>query len=177
MLSSCLSEQDIAVRAVEFWNIIAEEESELGDVAGNRKYILTALAPLVSMLMELMTKQGEDDSEETYTISQAAANCLESVAGAAGDAVLGPVVPAIQSWFGSADWHQRDAATLAFGLIMVGPSEDALKPLISAALAMLLGKLAGPARDPSVPVRDTTAWTLGRIFDYQYGVLDRCAII
>jgi importin subunit beta-1 len=158
---------------MEFWTIVAEEEAELGDQATNRKYIMTALAPLASMLMGLMTKQGEEDSDETYTIAQAASNCLESVALATGDAVLAPITPAIQSWFGSADWHQRDAATLAFGLVMNGPSDEQLKPLISSALGMLLSKLTGPTRDPSTPVRDTTAWTIGRIFDSHYDLLDR----
>ena len=166
--------QDVAVRALEFWTTVANEEAERGDEnATNRKYTRRALAPLLDMLLELMTKQTETDGDETYSIAQAASNCVGSVTCATGDAAFGHVLPVIQRWFGSADWHQRDAATLALGVVMNGPSEAALKPVIATALPILLTKLVGPSRDPSVVVRDTTAWSIGHIFSEQYDLVDK----
>lgn len=170
--------QDVAVRALEFWTTVANEEAELGDdAAENRKYTMTALVPLVNMLLELMTKQkSEDDGDEEYSIAQAAANCVSSVVSATGDAALARVLPFVQLWFGSADWRQRDAATLALGLVMNGPNEASLKPVVTSALPMLLTKLVGPSRDPSAAVRDTTAWTVGNIFTEQYELIDKANI-
>lgn len=166
--------QDVAVRALEFWTTVANEEAERGDEnATNRKYTRRALAPLLDMLMELMTKQTETDGDDSYSIAQAASNCVGSVTCATGDAAFGHVLPVIQRWFGSADWHQRDAATLALGVVMNGPSEAALKPVIATALPILLTKLVGPSRDPSVVVRDTTAWSIGHIFSEQYDLVDK----
>ena len=137
---------------------------------------MTALVPLVEMLLGLMTKQNEDDTDEQYSIAQAASNCVQSVAKATGDAVLGRVLPVVYEWIKSADWHHRDAATLALGVVMDGPSDASLKPLIASGLPLLISKLVGPARDVNVAVRDTTAWTLGNIFSLHYDLLDKSLI-
>lgn len=166
--------QDVAVRAVEFWTTVADEEASQGDEsATNKKYTHTALAPLMEMLLGLMTKQNEDDTDEQYSIAQAASNCVQSVSKATGDAVLARVVPVVQAWINSADWHQRDAATLALGVVMDGPSDEALRPLVKGALPMLVAKLVGPAREAMAAVRDTTAWSIGNIIMQRYSLIEK----
>ena len=48
---------------------------------------------------------------------------------------------------------------LPAGSILEGPDTTQLKPLVEQAMPMLIELL----KDPSVAVRDTTAWTVGRV--------------
>lgn len=168
-----------AVRAVEFWTTIAETEEELGpEDSGNNKYIVTALKALVEMLTGLMLTVGEDDGEDVYGPSQAAASCLGAVAKVAQDAVLDHVMPFVNSSFGSASWQAREAATLAMGVVMEGPDPAVVGGLINKALPAMLDRLTpgAPGRDPSVPVRDTTAWTIGHAFECLFDHLDMTSL-
>ena len=44
-----------------------------------------------------------------------------------------PVMTFIGAHIGSADWHRREAATLAFGSILEGPAPSLLQPLVAQA--------------------------------------------
>ena len=160
-------QEDTAVLAVEFWDVIADEESDRGDDASNKKYIAAALTPLTDLLLELMCKQEEDEDDESYSTAQAAGVCLTSVSHAVGDTVLSVVMPFVQKGFSSADWHVRDAATLAFGIMCGTGSSEAITPLITQALPPLIQRLVAgaPTFDASAPVRDTTAWVVGHIME------------
>ncbi|KAK6135323.1 hypothetical protein DH2020_030911 [Rehmannia glutinosa] len=48
----------------------------------------------------------------------------------------------------------------------LGPSPDKLTPIVNVALNFMLTALT---KDPSSHVKDTTAWTLGRIFEFLHG--------
>jgi importin subunit beta-1 len=51
---------------------------------------------------------------------------------------------------------------------MEGPSTSTLKPLVVQAFPVFLELM----NDPSVPVQDTTAWTIGRICDFVPEAID-----
>jgi len=106
----------------------------------------------------------------------AAGTCLNLIANVSGDAVVPHVLPFVEQHFTSANWRYsllnrihsplfcspflhryREAATLAFGSILEGPKD--IQSKIVVALPILLGHM----RDPQPAVKDTTAWTLGRI--------------
>ena len=70
-----------------------------------------------------------------------------------------PVLPFIKEHIKNPDWQYRDAAVMAFGCILEGPEPNQLKPLLIQAMPTLIELM----KDPSVDVRDTTAWTVGRI--------------
>ena len=57
------------------------------------------------------------------------------------------------------DWRFRDAAVMAFGSILEGPDAIQLKPIVEQALPFLFKLM----HDPTVNVRDTAAWTIGRV--------------
>ena len=57
------------------------------------------------------------------------------------------------------NWRLKEAALMAFGMILDGPSGETLSPLVVQAMPILITCL----RDPNVLVRDTSAWTIGRI--------------
>jgi len=68
-------------------------------------------------------------------------------------------MPFVQQYINDQNWKFREAATLAFGAILEGP-KGYLTQLITQAIPILLAHLR---QDPVVYVKDTTAWTLGRV--------------
>lgn len=91
----------------------------------------------------------------------AAGTCLSLLAGAVQDAIVPAVIPFIEAHIKAEDWHQREAAVMTFGSILEGPDPAVLTPLVNQALPLLIDMMT----DRNVHVKDTTAWTLGRICD------------
>jgi importin subunit beta-1 len=170
-------EEPVALQAIEFWSSICDEEIEIqeeynGDFSGDSEvpyfqFIKQALPALVPMLLETLTKQEEDqDLEEgAWNLSMAGGTCLGLVARAVGDDVVPLVMPFVQENVSKRDWRCREAATYAFGSILEGPSLDKLTPLVNVALNFMLSAM----KDENNHVKDTTAWTLGRIFEFLHG--------
>jgi importin subunit beta-1 len=120
-----------------------------------------AASEVVPVLLTLLTKQDEDAADDEYNISRAAYQCLQLYAQAVGATIIPPVIHFVESNLRSEDWHLRDAAVSAFGAIMEGPDEKVLEPIIKSAMQPLIAMMG----DPSVHVKDSTAYTLGRITD------------
>ncbi|MFQ6632227.1 hypothetical protein Gotur_008550 [Gossypium turneri] len=127
-----------------------------------------ALPALVPMLLETLLKQEEDQDQDegAWNIAMAGGTCLGLVARTVGDDIVPFVVPFIEENIQKPDWRQREAATYAFGSILEGPSPEKLIPLVNVALNFMLSALT---KDPSSHVKDTTAWALGRIFEFLHG--------
>jgi importin subunit beta-1 len=89
------------------------------------------------------------------------ATCLTLLACAVQDAVVPAIIPFIEAHIKATDWHQREAAVMTFGSILEGPDPFVLTPLVAQALPLLIDMMT----DVNAHVRDTTAWTLGRICD------------
>jgi importin subunit beta-1 len=114
---------------------------------------------VVPVLLGLLTKQDEDATDDEYNISRAAYQCLQLYAQAVGATVIPPVIQFVEANLRSEDWHNRDAAVSAFGAIMDGPEEKVLEPIVKSGMQPLISMMD----DPSVQVRDSTAYALGRI--------------
>jgi len=168
-------EEQVALQALEFWSTVAEEEMELLDVAADytdrgeaipedrqcMRYIAGALDHLAPMLTEVMAKQDEDADEDTWNLSMAAGTCLTLVANTIEDAVVPAIMPFVQANIKSENWRLREAATMAFSFILDGPSPESLGPYVNQSISVLLAALS----DPHPMVKDSSAWTLGRICD------------
>jgi len=89
----------------------------------------------------------------------AAATCLGLVANTTEDAVVPVVAPFVQQHIKSENWRFREAATLAFSSILEGPSSETIGPYVNQIIPILLAALS----DPHDMVKDTTAWTIGKI--------------
>ncbi|CAA3006773.1 importin subunit beta-1 [Olea europaea subsp. europaea] len=96
----------------------------------------------------------------------AGGTCLGLVARTVGDDIVLLVMPFIEENLTKPDWRQREAATYDFGSILEGPSPDRLIPKVNVALSFML---AGLTKDPNSHVKDTTAWNLGRVFEFLHG--------
>jgi importin subunit beta-1 len=89
----------------------------------------------------------------------AAATCLSLLAAASEDSIVQPILSYVEANIQSPDWHLREASVMAFGSILEGPTPAILGPLVKSAFPMLIGMMS----DPIVGVKDTCAWTLGRV--------------
>uniref|UniRef100_A0A671R5K7 Importin subunit beta-1-like n=1 Tax=Sinocyclocheilus anshuiensis TaxID=1608454 RepID=A0A671R5K7_9TELE len=124
-------------------------------------YAKGALQYLVPILTQTLTKQDENDDDDDWNPCKAAGVCLMLLATCCEDDVVPHVLPFIKEHIKHPDWRYRDASVMAFGSILEGPELSQLKPLVIQAMPTLIELM----KDPSVVVRDTTAWTLGRICD------------
>lgn len=167
------ADEQVALQAVEFWSTVCDEEIELAleaeeaaefSEAPEREsshFARVALPEVLPVLLLLLTKQEEDASDDEWNVSMAAGTCLALLAQCVGDGIVTPIIPFVEGNIKSPEWRCREAAVMAFGSILDGPEEKILAPLVAQALPTLIEMM----RDPSLHVRDTTAWTLGRISD------------
>ncbi|KAM0747802.1 ARM repeat-containing protein [Meredithblackwellia eburnea MCA 4105] len=167
------ADEQVALQAVEFWSTVCDEEIELALEAEeaaeysetpereSSHFARVALPEVLPVLLLLLTKQEEDAGDDEWNVSMAAGTCLALLAQCVGDAIVTPIIPFVEGNIKSTDWHCREAAVMSFGSILDGPEEKILEPLVAQALPTLIDMM----QDPSLHVRDTTAWTLGRISD------------
>lgn len=168
--------EKVAIPAMEFWSTVCDEELYLKDLvmdgqAGSRKplnIIGQALPFLVPLLTETLTKgKTEDEDDDTWNLGMAAGMCLQLVAQVVGDACVDKVLEFVQANFANPDWKYREAAVLAYGSIMEGPSSEKMRPLVQNSYSHLVQRLA----DPSIAVRDTVSWTVGRIVRFHPSIV------
>lgn len=162
---------EVALQGIEFWSNVCEEEVDLAIEASeaaeqgrppehtSRFYAKGALQYLVPIIMQTLTKQDESDDEDDWNPCKAAGVCLMLMATCCEDSIVPHVLPFVEENIKSPDWKLRDAAVMAFGSILEGPDPGNLKPLVEQSMPMLIVLM----RDPSVFVKDTAAWTIGRV--------------
>lgn len=168
-------EEDVAKQAIEFWSSLCEVEMDIMDEAAElqakgltperqcTRYMQAAIEHLGPVLLEALTKQDEDADvdDEHYNVSMAAAMCLSLVAQTIEDLVVPVIMPFVQSNIQNENWRMREAATMAFASILDGTSAEAIGPVVNQSIPVLLNALS----DPHMLVRDTSAYTIGRICD------------
>lgn len=166
--------EEVALQAVEFWSTVCEEEIDLQlsaeDLEGEEEqparqshnFARVALPEILPVILQLLTHQDEDATEDEWNVSMAAGTCLALLAQTVGDTIVVPIIPFVEQNIRNSDWHFREAAVMAFGSILDGPEPPLLTPLVTQALPTLIEM---SMKDDSVPVKDTTSWTLGRISD------------
>ncbi|XP_076631507.1 importin subunit beta Fs(2)Ket isoform X1 [Colletes latitarsis] len=162
---------EVALQGIEFWSNVSDEEVDLSVEEGeaseggrppakvSRHYAKGALQYLVPVLMKKLTKQEEFDDEDDWNPSKAASVCLMLLSSCCEDAIVPFVLPFVKDNIKSADWRYRDAALTAFGSVLGGLDPRTVKPLVEQAMPTLIELMY----DSSVAVRDTAAWTFGRI--------------
>ncbi|KAG5949961.1 hypothetical protein E4U53_005603 [Claviceps sorghi] len=162
-------DEDVAKLAVEFWSTVCEEEYSIEDDNAQVEsqdqmrpfynFARVAANEVVPVLLTLLTKQDEDATDDEYNISRAAYQCLQLYSQAVGATIITPVLQFVEANLRSENWHFRDASVSAFGAIMEGPDEKVLDPIVKQALPILITMMD----DENLQVKDSTAFTLGRV--------------
>lgn len=171
-LEAMKSDNDqVALQGIEFWSNVCDEEIDLSieqqeaKTAGqtpehvSRHYARGALQYLAPVLMEKLTKQEENDDDDDWNPSKSASVCLMLLATCCEDDIVPHVLPFITENIKNPNWRFRDAALMVFSSILGGLENQTLKPLVEQAMPTLIELMY----DGNVIVRDTTAWTIGRI--------------
>ncbi|KAK6332007.1 karyopherin beta [Orbilia javanica] len=164
-------DEEVAKLAIEFWCTVCEEELTIeednSEAAMNGidaarpffNFARVATNEVVPVLLELLTKQDEDATDDEYNVSRAAYQCLCLYAQTVGGLIITPVLTFVELNLRHENWRMRDAAVSAFGAIMEGPDVKMLDPLIKQALPLLVSMMT----DKVVMVKDSAAYALGRI--------------
>ncbi|KAI1379171.1 ARM repeat-containing protein [Hypoxylon crocopeplum] len=162
-------DEDVAKLAVEFWSTVCEEEINIEEdnaqveTADQMRpfynFARVATNEVVPTLLQLLTKQDEDATDDEYNLARAAYQCLQLYAQAVGPNIIPPVIQFVEQHLRCDDWRYREAAVAAFGAIMEGPEEKVLEPIVKQALPILISMMD----DSSTFVKDSTAYALGRI--------------
>ncbi|KAL1776437.1 importin subunit beta-1 [Sigmodon hispidus] len=162
---------EVALQGIEFWSNVCDEEMDLAIEVSeaaeqgwppehtSKFYAKGTLQYLVPILTQTLTKQDENDDNNDWNPCKAAGVCLMLLSTCCEDDIVPHVLPFIKEHIKNPDWRYRDAAVMAFGSILEGPEPNQLKPLVIQAMPTLIELM----KDPSVVVRDTKAWTVGRI--------------
>lgn len=171
-LEAMKSENDqVALQGIEFWSNVCDEEIDLAiesqeaKNAGqtpehmSRHYARGALSFLAPVLMEKLTRQEEHDDDDDWNPAKSASVCLMLLATCCEDDIVPHVLPFITENIKNQNWRFRDAALMVFSSILGGLEAQTLKPLVEQAMPTLIQLMY----DSNVIVRDTTAWTIGRI--------------
>ena len=169
-------DDEVGQQAIEFWTTVCDAEIDIAEEAEDARLSGTTLPPnrtshrfvhhglqhLVPLLLEGMCMQEEDADDDSWNMALASSTCLAKVAETVADDVVGHVMPFLEKHINSTDWRRREASVLAFGSILEGPSSQSLAPFMTQAVDVMIQKM----HDPSVQVKDTTAWTIGRICEH-----------
>jgi importin subunit beta-1 len=166
------SSEKVAMPAMEFWSTVCDEElyrSELVQLGqqGDKQLhniIQQALPHLVPLLTEMLTRQRSEEDDDTWNLAMASGSCLGLVAQLVGDQCVDLVLEFVGKNSENPDWKFREAAILAYGSIMEGPSSEKLHPIVAGNFQWQF--LVQRMGDQSIAVRDTLAWTLGRIAQF-----------
>ncbi|KAL5611441.1 hypothetical protein BROUX41_000949 [Berkeleyomyces rouxiae] len=162
-------DEDVAKLAVEFWSTVCEEEISIEEdnlavestehIRPFYNFARVAASEVVPVLLLLLAKQDEDATDDEYNLARAAYQCLSLYAQSIRSPILSHVLTFVEGNIRSEDWHLRDAAVSAFGAVMEGPEDKVLEPIVRNGLGALIEMMG----DSNLIVKDSTAYTLGRI--------------
>lgn len=161
MQGNCLA---TALSAVEFWSTVCDEELIIMLSNDNNKsktnFVKAHYEYLLPVLFEAVASETDEDADEDeWTLSRAAATCIGIFAQVLRQDILPASLHFVEANFNAAEWNRRDAAVLVYGSILEGPPTDAFRPLLKNSFPALVSKLS----DPSIAVRDSAAWSIGRV--------------
>eukprot|EP01130_Rhizamoeba_saxonica_P006016 TRINITY_DN2383_c0_g1_i1.p1 TRINITY_DN2383_c0_g1~~TRINITY_DN2383_c0_g1_i1.p1 ORF type:complete len:876 (+),score=186.89 TRINITY_DN2383_c0_g1_i1:279-2630(+) len=165
--------EDIGKLCIEFWCTICDVESYIIEELrmaeeDNRPcslkcffFINGVLEYLIPVLTEEMTKQEDQEfyDHDEYTLPMASSICLNLIAVTVEDNILQHVMPFIEQHINSENWRFKEAAILAFGCILEGPTKY-IKDTIIKALPVLINHLQ---TSTDIAVKDTASWTIGNV--------------
>lgn len=168
-MQSQSQESDVVLQAIELCTTIAEEEMNMFNTEYETQeaqskvkgFTRLGVATVVPVLLQLLAKQEDDDDDDDWTISKAAAVCLNNIGKIAGNDMLPIVVPFVSNNVQNTVWQFRDAAIMAFCSVIDGSSPEHITTLVRSALSHIIGMM----NDPVANVKDSVAWLLSNMIE------------
>ncbi|KAL9537722.1 hypothetical protein MBANPS3_011526 [Mucor bainieri] len=170
------SDPSIVLLSIEFWSIICDIEisRKKENVTPMFSFADKSMISMMPTLFKLLIKEHvKPENDDEWDIPKAASNCLSLLASCCKDLVVPPLIRYIEQNLlttDHVDWNQKEAAIIAFGSILNGPSKVKMKPLIEQILPTILACVKDPS---NVHIRVAAAWTLTEIIKESSQVLDQ----
>ncbi|XP_064646328.1 importin subunit beta-1-like isoform X2 [Lineus longissimus] len=167
------NEDEVALQGIEFWSNVCDEEVDLAielseaheqgrpPERSSQLYAKGALPYLIPILQETLTKQEECDDDDEWNPCKAAGVCMMLLASCCEDPIVDLVMPWMIEKIANTDWRYRDAAIMSFGCILEGPDPTKFNGYLPTVMPLLVKTLSN--EQEHVVVKDTAAWTVGRI--------------
>ncbi|KAJ3437744.1 importin subunit beta-1 [Anaeramoeba flamelloides] len=161
----------LALQSVEFWNTVCEEEEEINELIleeeqDNRvgkKYIQAVSENLVPNLCQLLTFQDEFE-DSGWGVAQAATVSLSLISNLIENQITDLTIQFISDNIVHTEWNHKEAGIICLSSILEGTDTDQLQKVIDDALPLLLDYL----EDDHEKVRNSSAYAIGRIFEYHF---------
>ncbi|CCE65255.1 hypothetical protein TPHA_0K01210 [Tetrapisispora phaffii CBS 4417] len=166
----------VASMAVEFWSTICEEEIDLAYELSqfpdspfqSYNFALSSIKEVIPNLLNLLTRQNEDPEDDDWNVSMSAGACLQLFAQNCGNYILEPVLEFVEANMTNENWRYREASVMSFGSILDGPDKEQRTFVIHQAFPAILNLM----NDPSLQVKETASWCIGRIADLVIEAID-----
>lgn len=180
LFTACLEkdEASVALHAIEFWSGMCDLEFELYEQNQRdstikfHDFIGVLVGDIVKPLLKVVTRNHllEEDESEVWDLPEAAAMCLNLIAGTIGSKIMRHVMPFVGQNIKSSEATHREAAIKVFGCLLDGPNTDDIETDLNNALPSLVNMLE---KDPEPAVRDTASWALSRVCEFHARVIQQ----
>jgi importin subunit beta-1 len=129
---------------------------------------------LVDLILNCLTKQDDNQTEDDWNISSSGATCLSLISKVVGNDMVEKVLPFItKNILNMDDWHMREASILSFSAVLEGPDTESLKLLIQKALPFMLKNV----QDDNILVKDTSVFCIGKIAKHHFLALNSSLLL
>ncbi|EGG14643.1 karyopherin beta 1 isoform 4 [Cavenderia fasciculata] len=166
--------EGVVLQAIEFWTTLCEEEYNLSEDDLSKEVMSKALAPFIPVIVQTLLKQDEDQTD-SWNVCMAGATCITYIALNVTDSILEPIVPFISQNLASQEWRLAEAACVALGSILEGPTAVEFQRFLANTIPTLIEHAT---KNPNSMVRDSASWTLARMCAHQIeAVADQLDIV
>ena len=170
-------EETLKCTALELWSAMCEVEQDILDDPSPTKaecmhYVKGAAKMLIPHIWMGLLSQDEDAEENDWNFCFASGHALQTISTIICDDVVALVFPYVEKHLHSQEWKYRDAAVMAFGSVLDGPSFDTVQNVLPQVLATLFDMVDQNQTQPLHPLfLETIVWTLGRFAEFKYQLI------
>ncbi|CEP08957.1 hypothetical protein [Parasitella parasitica] len=167
----------VVLQSIEFWSTICDieitrkKENTMPMFAFADKFIMYILPTLLELLIKDKQRADILESDEDWDIHKSASHCLSLVACCCKELIIPRLIQFIKKNLlcsEQTDWNQKEAAIIAFGSILDGPSRVKMKLLVD----QILPTIVDCMKHPNAHIRLAASWTLVEIIKESSQVLE-----
>lgn len=161
--------EEVGLQALQLWTSICETERDFieeGDMEHSLNYAVQGMSFLVDICLRTMVMQEEAVSlEEDWNLHTAGSYLLQTLAETVGQPIHAPVMDYVFKHINSDNWHEKEAALMAFGCVL-GIEDESAKLAIQDTVAQAVPGLLAYLQDSNELVADTAAWVTAVVCEH-----------